>query len=229
VTQRSVSYRDVVLAYKFLDRQGRTLIRAARWPLPQGNGPGPWLEATTAKPCREGVHACRLQDLAYWIHHELWEIELDGELVEAERKVVASRGRLTRRIEAWGDGAGREFDAWCAWRARDHAVAVLGGTGHHGWARQLTEAGTLEELSDVGRRAAAALDDDSAPGSAAGLAGDTARFALTDLIAEPPFIAACAAGHAATHDSGSRPDFDRAYTAERAAQSAWVTTRLGLG
>ena len=218
-----------MLAYKFLDGQGRTLIRAARWPLPEGDGPGPWLEAAAARPCREGIHACRPKDLSYWIHHELWEIELDGDIVETERKVVARRGRLTRRIDAWGDGASAEFDAWCAWRARDHAVSVLGQTGHQDWAQQLMEAGTLEELSDVGRRAAAALDGDSAPGSAAGLASDTAHFALTDLIAEPPFIAACAAGHAATHQGGTRDDFDRAYTAERAAQSAWVTARLDLG
>jgi hypothetical protein len=218
-----------VLAFKFLDRQGRTLIRAARWPLPEGDGPGPWVEAATARPCREGIHACRPQDLAYWLHHELWEIELDGDLVEAEHKVVARRGRLTCRIDAWGDGAAREFDAWCAWRARDHGVAVLGQTGHDGWARRLMEAGTLKELADVGRRAAADLDGNSGPGSAAGLVGDTAHFALTDQIAESPFIAACAAGHAATHDGGSRPEFDRAFAAERAAQSAWVTARLDLG
>ena len=59
--------------------------------LPDGDGPGPWLETAAARPCREGIHACRPQDLAYWLHHELWEIELDGDIVEAGRKVVAAR------------------------------------------------------------------------------------------------------------------------------------------
>jgi len=217
-----------VLAYKFLDRQGRTLIRAVGWPLPDNDGPGPWLEAAAARPCREGIHACRPQDLAYWIHHELWEIELDGDIVEAEHKVVARRGRLTRHIDAWANGTGKEFDAWCAWRARDHAVSVLGQAGHDEWKQQLAEVHTVEELGAVGRRAATALDPDGAAGTAAGLAGDTAHFALTDHIAEAPFVAACAAGHAATFQRGTRHEFDRAYTAERAAQSEWITARLGL-
>jgi hypothetical protein len=199
-----------------------------RWPLPDGDGPGPWLEAAAARPCREGIHACRPRDLAYWVHHELWEIELDGDVVEAERKVVARRGRLTRRIDAWGDGIGKEFDAWCAWRARDQAVSVLSVTGYHDWAQRLVEVDTLEGLSDVGRRAAAALDGDSGSGRAAALAGDTARVALTDLIAEAPFIAACAAGHAATHQGGIRDEFNGAYTAERTAQSDWIKSRLHL-
>jgi hypothetical protein len=217
-----------VLAFKFLDRQGRTLIRAVRWPLPNGDGPGAWLEAAAARPCREGIHACRPRDLAYWVHHELWEIELDGGIVEAERKVVAQRGRLLRRIGAWSDGIGKEFDAWCAWRARDHAVSVLGQAGEDGWGQQLEEARTIDELAAVGRRAAVALDADTVAGSAAGLAGDTASFARTDRIAEAPFIAACAAGHAATCQGGTRQEFDRAYTAERAVQSEWIKGRLGL-
>jgi hypothetical protein len=186
------------------------------------------LQAAAARPCREGIHACRPQDLAYWVHHELWEIELDGDIVESDRKVVARRGRLVRRIDAWSDGAGREFDAWCAWRARDHAVAVLGETGHRDWAQLLNAATNVEELADVGTRAAAALDDDSAASNAAGLAGDAATLALTDLISAPPFVAAFAAGHAATHQRGTRQEFDRAHAAERDTQSAWVVARLGL-
>jgi hypothetical protein len=217
-----------VLAYKFLDRQGRTAIQAVQWPLPEGERPGPWVEAAAARPCREGIHACRPQDLAYWIHHELWEIELDGEVVEAERKIVARRGRLVRRFDEWADGVLREFDDWCAWRARDYAVTVLDQTGHHQWAQRLREAGSLEDLAEVGHRAATALDDDSGPGSAAGLAGDVGLVAPTDLVAAPPFIAACAAGHAATHESGTRHEFDRAYAGERAVQSDWVAGRLGL-
>jgi hypothetical protein len=217
-----------VLAYKFLDREGRTRIQAVRWPLPDDAAPGAWLEAAAARPCREGIHACRPQDLAYWIHHELWEIELDGDVVESERKVVARRGRLLRRIDAWGDGVGRELGAWRAWRARDHAVTVLDQTVDSSWERQLRDAGTVGELADLGRRAAGDLGGETVPGCAAALAADAARMALTDHIAEAPFISACAAGHAATRQAGTREDFDRAYTTERAAQSEWVSTRLDL-
>ena len=36
-----------------------------------------------------------------WTGKTLWEIELDGQIVEERSKVVASRGRLVRRIDAW--------------------------------------------------------------------------------------------------------------------------------
>ncbi|MDQ3946145.1 MAG: hypothetical protein M3357_13530 [Actinomycetota bacterium] len=40
-----------------------------------------------------------------------------------------------------------------------------------------------------------------------------------------PYIAACAAGHAASVTTGSYRD---AFVAERSRQSEWITTRLGL-
>jgi hypothetical protein len=44
----------------------------------------------------------------------LWEVELAGEIVEDERKVVAERGRLVRPIDAWNADAARAFHDACA-------------------------------------------------------------------------------------------------------------------
>jgi hypothetical protein len=84
-----------VRALKFLGEGRVAPFTAFRWPV------GEWVEAASVDPCRDGVHALRPEDLPYWLGRELWEIELDGEIVEQERKVVASRGRLVRRIDAW--------------------------------------------------------------------------------------------------------------------------------
>jgi len=75
------------------------------------------------------VHACRVRDLPYWLGPELWEIELDGDVTEQQRKVVARRGRLVRRIPAWNVELLREFTASCRaeTKLRVGAIAVLSG------------------------------------------------------------------------------------------------------
>ena len=62
--------------------------------------------------------ACRVDDLPFWCGDELWEVELDGEVVSAGRKVVAPRGRLVRRIQAWTKAAAQQFGDEAAARAR---------------------------------------------------------------------------------------------------------------
>jgi hypothetical protein len=64
------------------------------------------------------VHACRARDLPYWLRAELWEIELAGEVVEGERKLVAERGRLVRRLERWNAEAATALAHDCAKRTR---------------------------------------------------------------------------------------------------------------
>jgi len=88
-----------------------------------------WIEANAAEPCRSGIHACRVPDLPIWLDDELWEIELDGEIAVGERKVVATRARLTRRIERWTPELGREFGRFCARRTRERVgfLPVLSG------------------------------------------------------------------------------------------------------
>lgn len=102
-----------MIAYKFLATGGRGRFTGFRW------ATGSWTGAEAVDPCRTGIHACRVRDLPIWLDDELWEIELDGEVIECERKVVASRGRLTRRVERWTPEAAREFGRFCARRTRE--------------------------------------------------------------------------------------------------------------
>jgi hypothetical protein len=103
-----------VIAYKFL-RDGRGPFTRFAWPLPAG-GPGAWVDAPVV-PCRSGIHACRVADLPLWLGRELYAVELAGEIVEEQTKVVASRARLVRRIDAWDDALRAAYTRDCADRA----------------------------------------------------------------------------------------------------------------
>ena len=117
-----------MIAYKFLEHDGVSRFTGFQWPLPNG-GPAPWVEAEAVEPCRGGIHACRVTDLPIWIGPELWVIALDGEIVEQERKLVASRGRLVRRLPGWNDDLRDAFAKFCVDRTRLRvgAVPVLSG------------------------------------------------------------------------------------------------------
>jgi hypothetical protein len=111
-----------VIAYKFLRPGGSSLFTGFRWPLP-ATGPGEWVGAEIS-PCRSGIHACRPSDLPLWIGRTLYEVELDGEIVEERTKVIASRARLLRRIEAWDDHLRAEYTRMCADRGHELALGA---------------------------------------------------------------------------------------------------------
>ncbi len=102
-----------VWAYKFLTADRRSPITGFHWP------DSAWVEAVgPLEPCRNGIHACHIEDLPHWIGPELWAIELDGEVQRAPTGVLARRGRLLERVEEWAGGVAQEFADDCARRAR---------------------------------------------------------------------------------------------------------------
>jgi hypothetical protein len=108
-----------VIAYKFLRSDGTSVFTGFRWPLPDG-GPGEWVEGAPA-PCASGIHACRSEQLPLWVGRVLFEVELGGEIVDGAMKLVAERGRLTRRLDAWDDRARDDYTRMCADRAHELA------------------------------------------------------------------------------------------------------------
>ena len=108
-----------MIAYKFLRADGTGVFSGFRWPLP-GGGPGAWVDARV-DPCRSGVHACRPGDLPLWVGRAMYEVELDGEVVEDHTKLIAPRGRLVRRIDAW-DGLRDTYTRMCADRGHELAL-----------------------------------------------------------------------------------------------------------
>ena len=111
-----------MIAYKFLQRGATSPFTGFCWTMPDG-GPGAWVEAPV-EPCRSGIHACRRDDLPLWLGRVLYEVELDGEIVAEPTKLVASRARLLRRIDAWDDRLREAYTRMCADRAHELAVGM---------------------------------------------------------------------------------------------------------
>jgi hypothetical protein len=201
-----------MIAYKFL-RAGR-IGPFSNFVWPQA---GVWVRAGAGTDhCRRGVHACRPQDLPWWLAEELWEIELDGELQIDEHKIVAPVGALRSQILGWTTASAQEYGEACAWRARDKAVEALSRAGHRHAAGELAECATLDALVPTARRLADDLPDTRISLT---IAGDGAFRALTGAPPTSAYIAA----HAALRVDGSD-----GYRAERAWQSRWLVERLGL-
>ena len=108
-------------AFKFLTAQGAGVFSGFPWPLPNGD-PGGWVESEV-DTCRSGIHACRRDDLPYWLAAALFEIELDGPVEEHQVKVVAPRGRLLRRIDAWDAATRDAYSRMCI----EHANELVAG------------------------------------------------------------------------------------------------------
>jgi hypothetical protein len=109
-----------VIAHKFLDAGGRAPFTGFRWPV------GEWVDAGAVRPCRSGVHALRPRDLPFWLAAQLWEIELDGDVITEGRKLVARRGRLLRRRDDWTPQLANAFIGDCLERTRSTFGSVPG-------------------------------------------------------------------------------------------------------
>lgn len=105
------------VAYKFTQPATRSRFTGFEWPV------GEWVEARGAVGlCTNGIHACRVEALPRWVDDVLWRIELDGVEVEQEGVLVARRGRLLERIDAWNAETSRELARSCATRVRAFAA-----------------------------------------------------------------------------------------------------------
>jgi hypothetical protein len=210
-------------AWKFLDEIGRGMVSGHTWPVPGPDGlPGAWVEAGgPLEVCARGVHACRIDDLGWWLSAQLWEVELDGEQLADTHAVVAERGRLVRPVDGW-PGVGPELAVWAIGRTRDRAVELL-GPDEPVSAGALAAAGSVPEMA----RVVAGLPQDlDRPGPMA------VAMLASQLGAATNPVACCAAGaqsaaHLASTIAGpaaARPGFAR----ERVEQGRWLAARLGL-
>ena len=108
--------------YKFLAKGATGPISGFRWPTPQAEAPGTWVQVEgPLELCVNGSHLCRRVDLAHWLHDELWETETQGEQIEGFDCLVVRRARLVRRIDAWHEGGSARFADACVQHARELA------------------------------------------------------------------------------------------------------------
>jgi len=214
-----------VRAYKFTADDAVSVFTRFPWPVPVRGNPGAWVNAaTTTQVCAVGVHACRAADLPYWLGRELWEVELAGEVVEAPYKLVASRGRLLRRVAGWPE-LERPFAEDCAARARDLAVSELEGVGCADLAAAMATATTTAELAAVAEQAMAQAPPLAA--TFAGYASDCVWNIGKGYYAMCAYVAATAFGNWSTGDVVQDITSD-GWHQERARQARWLIASLEL-
>jgi len=234
-----------VIAYKFLSSGAVGLFSRHAWPTPTADAPGEWVRVEgELQPCLNGVHACDCTRLVEWIDDELWEIELADPVVEADEELVASAGRLVRRVDHWNDESALAFVSHCI----DSTVALT--------ARSLVRAGREAEAdaltnarSDAGSeldlpRLARELDDERA--LPVRFLDDVTRLArggrpeLADpaptidrggptpatLAANLSFVCAHIAAQLGEEESAGA--YDESFAAERLRQTTWLADRLRL-
>jgi hypothetical protein len=229
-------------AYKFLAAGGNGRFSGFTWPV------GRWVVSDGAlAPCLSGIHACRRDQLLDWLDDDLWEIELDGRFEEMPGMLLAERGRLTRRVDAWSAETARALVEDCARRAQQLGARALSRAGMEEAADSLAAA---DDLLDLHARALtwAAV----APESAAvitGFAADAAGLArgrrpdTPDLgisIAEPgpmqsdaataanlAFVVAHVAGLEHAAETPGPSSYDLGFATERERQLAWLLDALG--
>jgi hypothetical protein len=206
-----------VIAYKFLATGSVAPFTGHRWPLPQGGGPGAWVEAPASVAPELGVHGCRVEDLPYWVEEELWRIELRDPVRIAPFQLQSDRGRLVERVVAWNAEARRAFSLACVDRTRDLACEALRNAGHPAEADALAASSGIEGVE----RAALALTDGEFPQHPRHLAGycvDAARHATH----------AGSVSHVAAIAGAELRGDPKSVHKERAWQARWLRERLRL-
>jgi hypothetical protein len=221
-----------VLAYKFLEQGAIGPFSGFPWPAPGATHPGEWVSARQPlEPCGPGIHACRTQDLPFWLNDELWEIELNGEVVEERQGLIAEHGRLLRRYEDWPPAA-VELARGCSRNARDTAVRALDDHGLANEAEGLATEKDVEALR-AGFEAVARSVGDEHVSRIAFYAADVAGYAARALEGDAAWTSCTAyatallEGYAAARDASAARTHP-AYMAERERQAQWLAARLGL-
>ena len=229
--------------FKVLDK-GRKAYHGGMgtWP-----NPGTWLEVEgPLVPCENGLHLCRERDLVGWLGPEIWEVEYEGERVDADDKIVVRKARLIRKLETWNERTARLYAGDCAERvlhiyekrypddkrpreAIETARRYAEGKATEkelaaAWAA--ASAAARDAASDAASAAArdAAWDAASAAAWAAAsdAAWDAASDAAWDAARDAAWDAASAAAWAAASDAARAATNAAAWAAER----EWQTARL---
>jgi hypothetical protein len=206
-----------VIAYKFLAAGAVAPFTGHRWPVPDPSGAAAWVDAPDER-LDHGIHACRLQDLAFWLDAELWRAELADPVAEGQHQIVGTRGRLLERVSGWDEALARSFGEACIWLARDRSLGALRDTG------RASDAGPLAACQDLSALHAVAKDLSARGGLVAALTGYLGE-AIDFLVAGDAPCAAYICARAAVVASGG---VESAFAAERERQAWLLAARLGL-
>ena len=207
-----------MIAFKFLARGAVGPFTGFAWPMPTASSPGTWVEVAPELLPDRGIHACLADHLTYWVHEELWIVELGDVVQRLSGQLISSRGRLLKRT-AWAREVANQLGKACTFRARDAAAELLRRNGRVQEANGLLGCSELIELQAVARAISVPCKTDSLA-NLAGYVADAATFAKLGDIGTVAYIVA----ELARVSTGTI----EASASERAWQGRWIAERLEL-
>ncbi|MDQ3669623.1 MAG: hypothetical protein M3377_04985 [Actinomycetota bacterium] len=232
-------------AYKFLSSGAVGLFSRHAWPTPNTDGPAEWVRIDgEIQQCLNGIHACTKAGLVEWLDDELWEIELDGPVLEADGELIAPAGRLIRRLEGWNGDCARAFVGHCVDNTVEVAAESLVQAGRESEAEALTASRSQKDAELKVLQLARDLEDDQT--SPVVFLADVVRLergGRPELAEEAPtadvggptpaalaanlgFVCAHIAAQLAEQESAGA--YDESFARERLRQSAWLAEKLQL-
>ncbi len=206
-----------MIAYKFLAAGAMAPFTGFQWPIPGPAGAGAWVEAPEGR-LAHGIHACRVNDLTFWLDAELWRAELADPVAEGQRQVVSTRGRLLERVSGWNAEMARSLAEACVWHARDRALVALRTAGFD---REAEALGACTALSELHAGSKGLSSRKRLPATLAGYLAEAIDF----LPAGDSSCSAYICARAAVIASGG---IESEFAAERENQAALLAKRLGL-
>jgi len=181
--------------------------------------PGKWMPLIKdIYPCRKGYHVCEGQQILKWLGKELYEVEIRGEQIEQEDKIVAQQARLVRRIKNWNNRTASLWACDCAEHVlhffkEKHPEDKRPRKAIKVARAYINKKATKEELSKARIDAAAAVYADYYAAAAVAATTATANATYYAYHAAAYYAAAAAAAAAAAYNAAA--DYAADYTKER--------------
>jgi hypothetical protein len=223
--------------YKVLKNAGSCIYGSGKWYLPTKckDGawkPGKWMPEIKGdlEPCENGYHLCRPQDLVRWLDEAIYEVEYEGERVDADDKIVVRKARLLRKVESWDERTARLFACECA----EHVLPIFEKEFPNDdrprkaieIARKFANGKATKDELDAARDAAYAAARAAARAAAWDAAGNAAGAAARAAAWDAAGNAAGAAARDAAWDAAGNAAWNAAWAAAWAAEREWQTQNL---
>ena len=221
-----------ITLYKVLNYDGKPIHGGkGSYSLPTTDKPGKWMPPIKPVPCISGYHLCRgAEHLVHWLGPVIWGVEVRGEIVEDDNKVVCESVRLMARVDTWNEKTARLFAADCAERVLPIFENARPGDMRPREAVEAARAYVRGEINKVALVAAA--DAAWAAVDAAAAAWAARSAARASSAADDARAAADAAEQAAAEQAAAEQAADAAAgaaaraAAARVAERKWQAERL---
>ncbi len=146
--------------------------------------PGKWLPKRSKYKlsiCEYGYHYTDTAHLINWLEAQIFEVEVNGDLLISDNKYCCQQIRFIRKIETWNDKSARLFACWCVRQVWNLLTDEISKNAVIVAERYANGEATDDELKSA-RAAAWAAAWDAASAAASAAAWDAQSQHLIDVL-----------------------------------------------